>query len=188
MPHMASCGYTVTTGHSPPGLAATAAAAYSRSMAWGRSVNQGTQMSQHTRPQPDAAALEDTVRDTTADIVQVSRRRRIRVIIAAAACIILLAVATVIVVRATGDPAPTSPANHMTPELAVSFVQDEFPGTFTDSAKLVTLFTATCGVLDAGGNRDAATAPMLQGGLTTEQASYILDMAINSTCPKYAER
>jgi hypothetical protein len=114
-----------------------------------------------------------------------SRRHR-RIVITAAAVVALLAVMLFVALRAAGGGDTDAPVNGMTPQLAVSFVQDEFPGQFTDGEKLIKLFTATCVVLDAGGDRQAATLPMIQGGLTAEQASYILDMSVYSTCPKYA--
>lgn len=123
--------------------------------------------------------------DATAVVAPGSRRRR-RIVIAAAAVVAILAIALVVVLQAAGGSDTPKPVNGMTPQLAVSFVQDEFPGQFTDGEQLIKLFTATCHTLDAGGDRQAATLPMVQGGLTAEQASYILDMSVYSTCPKYA--
>lgn len=135
-------------------------------------------------PAEPFVALDDTVEDTTADVVRRSRRRTsTKVVAMIAAAVVLVGAAvlvTVLVMR------PDKPAARMTPELAATAVIDEFPGKFGDPAKLIALFNATCHTLDEGdGSRYAATLPMLQAGLSVEEASYILDISIDSTCPQY---
>lgn len=148
-------------------------------------------MTQHQVPQgsvPPAepfVALDDTVQDTSADVVRRSRRRWPWLLAGLGVVVLVVAavVTTVLVMR------PDQPAPRMTQDLAVAHVQDEYPGRFTDSAKLIALFNATCHTLDEGdGSRPAAILPFLQAGLSADEATYILDMSIYSTCPRYAER
>lgn len=152
-------------------------------------------MTQHQVPQgsvpPPAepfVALDDTVEDTTADVVHRSRRRTTAKIAAMIGAALVLVGAAVLVTVLVMRPDKPSPGHGMTSELAVAYVQDEFPGRFTNPDKLVALFKTNCLVLDAGGTRTSAIAPMLEAGLTSEESSYILDMAIYSTCPRYAGR
>lgn len=116
------------------------------------------------------------------------RRRRWPWLLAGIALVAVTVLATLLVVRAVGGDEPSTPANGMTQDLAVSYVQSEFPGKYTDAAKLIALFNATCHTLDEGnGSRYSATLPLLQAGLTVDEATYLLDISIDSTCPKYRQ-
>jgi hypothetical protein len=116
---------------------------------------------------------------------ETAKQARRRWLWPAVAVVVALLVGAAIGILATRPTADQSPANRMTPDLAVAYVQSEFPGQFPDRAKLTTLFKATCHVLDEGGTRLSAITPMQSAGLTVDEASYILDMSIYSTCPKY---
>lgn len=131
-------------------------------------------------PAETFTSLSDTVHGSAEDVVLRSRRTRRRRIVAllVAACVVLAALTTVLVMRADKPPA-------MTQQLAVSFVQSEFPAKFKDPAKLIVLFEATCGVRQAGGTRADAILPLLEADLSQQEAAYIYDMSVRSTCPKY---
>ena len=141
------------------------------------------------RVSPPAEPIEVWDREIQGDTAPPARRKPWLWLLAAAALVAVTALATVLIVRAAGGDDPATPAKGMTQELAVSYVQSEFPGKYTDEGKLIALFNATCHTLDEGnGSRFSATLPFLQAGLTVDEATYILDMAIHSTCPKYGDR
>lgn len=131
------------------------------------------------------SAWEDFESGVTDTIGAAPQRRRWRWLMAGLAVIALVAasvITTVLIMR------PDKPAPRMTQDLAVALVQDEFPGKYRDSAKLIALFNATCHTLDEGnGSRFAATLPFLQAGLQVDEATYLLDISIDSTCPKYRQ-
>lgn len=135
-------------------------------------------------PTEPFTSLDDTVRGTAEDVVRRSRRARRRKLGALAAAV-LVAVVSLVVVLATRSDKPPAAAG-MTQQLAVSFVQDEYPQKFKDPAKLIVLFEATCGVLEEGGSRPDAILPLLQANLSQQEAAYIYDMSVRSTCPQYA--
>lgn len=112
-----------------------------------------------------------------------SKPRRRPWLLAGAVALVLIAAAVVATVLVTRPDKPKG----MTQDLAVAYVQSEFPGRFPNADKLVLLFKSSCHVLDVGGNRTSAVLPMIEGGLSGEESSYILDMAIYSTCPRYAK-
>lgn len=112
------------------------------------------------------------------------RSNRLRWLLAGLAVLVLIAAAVIVTALVAR---PDKPAKGMTQELAVTYVQSEFPGRFPDSAKLITLFRSNCNVLDQGGTRTAAILPMIEGGLSSKEASYIIDISIDSTCPKYRQ-
>lgn len=133
-------------------------------------------------PAEPFTSLADTVHDTAEDVVLRVRRTRRRRIVALVAAVGLVAavLATLLAVR-TDKPATGA----MTQDLAVSFVQSEFPAKFKDPAKLIVLFEATCNVRQAGGTRADAILPLLEADLSQQEAAYIYDMSVRSTCPKY---
>lgn len=134
-------------------------------------------------PAEPFTSLDDTVRGTVAEIVQRSKRRRIvRIVALILGAALVGAAVTALVLR------PHDDAKGMTPDLAVAYVQDEFPGRFPDSAKLKLLFSSTCHVLDEGGTRMQATVPMIDGGLSGEESAYIFGVGVASTCPQYTQR
>lgn len=143
-------------------------------------------------PTEPFTSLDDIVRGTAEDVVLRSRgkhqRKVMALIVAGVILVVATATVTMLVVRRSADGTRPASKSSMTPALAVSYVQDEYPGQFPNDDKLLTLFNATCTVLDAGGSKADAVLPMIEGGSSTEQASYILNIAIYSTCPKYAER
>ncbi len=134
-------------------------------------------------PTEPFTSLDDTVRGTAEDVVRRSRRTRRRKLVALVATVLVAAAVLVTILATRSDKPPATAA--MTQQLAVSFVQDEYPQKFKDPAKLIVLFEATCGVLEAGGARPDAILPLLQANLSQQEAAYIYDMSVQSTCPEY---
>lgn len=156
-------------------------------LSWGIWSGQGSSMEQepHERTAPPAEPMSAWEAEISGRPTP-RQSRRWRWLAAGLGVLALVAAAVVVTVLVTR---PDKPAPRMTPELAVAFVQDEYPGKYRDAAKLIELFNATCHTLDEGnGSRYAATLPFLQAGLSVDEATYILDISIDSTCPKYAQR
>ena len=87
--------------------------------------------------------------------------------------------------NAATKPVEQAPPRKMTPDLAVVFVQSEFPGQFINGDRLKELFVANCNLLMMGNPYDATVEGLLIGGTyTVAEATYIVDMSIYSTCPE----
>lgn len=88
--------------------------------------------------------------------------------------------------NAATKPVEQAPPRKMTPDLAVTFVQHEYPGEFTNSDRLLDLFRANCRLLELGQPYDAVVQGMVDSNVITQpQAIYILNMSIYSTCPDH---
>lgn len=86
--------------------------------------------------------------------------------------------------NAATKPVEQAPPRKMTPDMAVTFVQHEYPGEFTNSERLLQLFKANCEMLNAGASYDMTVQGLIDTNvITTPQAIYILNMSIYSTCP-----
>lgn len=86
--------------------------------------------------------------------------------------------------NAATKPVEKAPPRKMTPDMAAVFVQHEYPGEFTNSARLLQLFKANCEMLNAGASYDMTVQGLIDTNvITAPQAIYILNMSIYSTCP-----
>lgn len=86
--------------------------------------------------------------------------------------------------NAATKPVEQAPVRRLTPDLAATFVQNEYPGEFVNSDRLIELFKANCKLLELGQPYDATIDGLTANNvLTVPQAIYILNMSIYSTCP-----
>lgn len=86
---------------------------------------------------------------------------------------------------AAEKPVEYAPPHRMTPDLAVTFVQNEFPGHWIGPGEgyLRDLFRTNCRLLELWQSKQAVEDGMISAGLTDVEASYVLNMSIFSTCP-----
>lgn len=85
--------------------------------------------------------------------------------------------------NAATKPVEYAPPHKMTPDLAVTFVQSEFPGQFLDGEKLIDLFRSNCHLLSIGYPYDETVQGMVDAGFSVQEATYVANMSIYSTCP-----
>lgn len=86
--------------------------------------------------------------------------------------------------NAATKPVEQAPPRKMTPDMAVTFVQHEYPGEFTNSDRLLDLFRANCEMLNAGATYDTTVQGLIDTNvITAPQAIYIVNMSMFSTCP-----
>ena len=85
--------------------------------------------------------------------------------------------------NAATKPVEYAPPHKMTPDLAVVFVQSEFPGQFFNGEQLQELFRANCHLLELGNPYPAMVQGMIDAGFTSVEAGYIGRMSVFSTCP-----
>lgn len=85
--------------------------------------------------------------------------------------------------NAATKPAEKAPPRKMTPDLAVAFIQSEFPYRFPNDDKLRDLFVANCHLLELGQSYRDTVQGMIDSRSTVEEAVYIMNMSIYSTCP-----
>lgn len=85
--------------------------------------------------------------------------------------------------NAATKPVEYAPPHKMTPDLAVTFVQSEFPGQFFDGDNLIDLFRANCHLLEIGYPYSETVQGMVDNGFSAQEAGYVMNMSIFSTCP-----
>lgn len=79
-----------------------------------------------------------------------------------------------------------APVRRLTPDLAVVFVQNEFPYRFPNAEQLTKLFAANCRLLELGQTYNDTVQGMVNSRLTAEESVYIMNMSIYSTCPNHS--